>query len=295
MHPFKTLAADDRLGPLIPLLFVFIWSTGFIVARLVAPHAEPLTFLMLRYGLSIVVFTALAVAARARWPSGLRGWLHAAVAGVLMQAMYLGGVFWSVRHGLPASIAALIGGLQPLLTALLAWRLLGERVSRRRWLGIAVGLAGAMLVLAPRAAAARAPLAPVGICLAGMAALTLGTIWQKRAAVSADLRTNAAVQFIAAAAVTAPFAYGLEHHGFDFSLAAVAGLLWSVLGLSVGAISLLLLLIRRGAVAGVASLFFLVPPVTALLAFAAFGEHLAPVQLAGMALAAIGVGLASRG
>ena len=295
MRPFKSLAADAGPGPLIPLLFVFIWSTGFIVARLVAPHAEPLTFLMLRYALSIAVFTALAVSARAPWPSGLRAWLNAAVAGVLMQAMYLGGVFWSVRHGLPASIAALVGGLQPLLTAVLAWRLLGERVSPRRWLGIVAGLVGAMLVLAPRAAAASAPLVPVGICLAGMAALTLGTIWQKRAAGSADLRTNAAVQFIAAAAVTAPFAYGLEHRGFDFSLAAVAGLLCSVLGLSVGAISLLLLLIRRGAVAGVASLFFLVPPVTALLAFAAFGEHLAPLQVAGMALAATGVGLASRG
>ncbi len=296
MRLFKPIAADDLLGPQIPLLFVFIWSTGFIVARLVAPHAEPLTFLMLRYGFSIVIFTTLAVTARAPWPSGLIGWQHAAIAGVLMQAMYLGGVFWSVRHGLPASIAALVGGMQPLLTAVLAWRLLGEQVSPRRWVGIVVGLIGAMLVLVPRAVAARgAPLAPVGICLLGMVALTLGTIWQKRAAVSADLRTNAAVQFMAAAAVTAPFAYGLEHRGFDLSLAAIIGLLWSVFGLSVGAISLLLLLIRRGAVAGVASLFFLVPPVTALLAFAAFGEHLTPIQIGGMALAAVGVGLASRG
>jgi drug/metabolite transporter (DMT)-like permease len=209
---------------------------------------------------------------------------------------YLGAVFWSVRHGLPAGISALVCGLQPVLTAALATPLLGEQVGRRRWVGILAGFAGAALVLAPGLGATGGglPLVPLGVCFAGMAAITLGTIWQKRTAAGADLRTNAAVQFLGAAVVTAPVMALTEEMAFDASREAWAALLWAVLGLSVGAISLLLLLIRRGAVAGVASLFYLVPPAVAVLAFALFGERLAPVQILGMAVAAAGVAVASR-
>lgn len=279
-----------------PPLFVLIWATGFIVARLVAPHAEPLTFLTVRYVLSACVFSVAAVVVRAPWPHGARGWRNAAVSGVLIQAMYLGSVFWSVRHGLPAGIAALIAGLQPVLTAALAGPLLGEQVGRTRWIGIACGFAGAVLVLAPKLGAATGvPAVPVAICVAGMAAITLGTLWQKRVGTGADLRTNAAAQFMTAAVVTAPVAWLTEAGGFDFSPPLLGGLFWSVFGTSVAAISLLLILIRRGAVAGVAALFYLVPPVAAGMAFLLFGERLAPVQAAGMALAMIGVAVASRG
>ncbi len=280
----------------MPLAFVGIWATGFVVARLAAPHAEPLTFLTMRYVLSALVFALIAAAAGAAWPRTARGWRDALVAGVLMQGVYLGGVFWSVRHGLPAGISALVCGLQPVLTAALATPLLGERVGRHRWLGILVGSAGAALVLVPGLGAAGGglPLFPLGVCFAGMVALTLGTIWQKRVATGADLRTNAAVQFLGAAVATAPVMALTEEGAFDASWEAWAALLWAVLGLSVGAISLLLLLIRRGAVAGVASLFYLVPPAVAVLAFVLFGERLAPVQILGMAVAAVGVAVASR-
>lgn len=279
----------------IPLLFVWLWATGFVVARLVAPHAEPLTFLMFRYAISTIVFGAMAVAAGAPWPRTLASWRSALVAGVLMQGMYLGAVFWAVRHGLPAGISALIAGLQPLLTGALAYPLLQERVAPRRWIGIAIGFVGAMLVLSPAGATIGAlPPLPLLVCFGGMVAMTLGTIWQKRTAVDADLRTNAAVQFLGAAIVTAPFALLLENGGFDGSLAVWAGLLWAVLGLSVGAITLLMRLIRRGAIAGVASLFYLVPPVAAAMAFALFGEHLDTVQIGGMLIAAIGVAIANR-
>ena len=281
---------------LMPLLFVGIWATGFIVARLVAPHADPLFFLFCRFVLSALAFAGIAAATRARWPRSLRGWRDALVAGVLIQGAYLGGVFWSVRHGLPAGISALIAGLQPLLTALLAPSMLGERVGRRRWAGIALGFAGALLVLEPqlRAASGGTPVLPLLASGGAMAALTLGTIWQKRTASNADLRTNAAVQFIGAALVTAPVAALTEAGRFDGSWQAWAGLAWAVCGLSLGAISLLLLLIRRGAVAGVASLFYLVPPVVAVLAFTLFGERLSALQVAGMAIAAAGVAVASR-
>lgn len=293
--PIARAAAPSLFDRAMPLLFVGIWATGFIVARLVAPHVEPLTFLMARYALSAGIFALIAAAVGAAWPRTVRGWRDALVAGVLMQGVYLGGVFWSVRHGLPAGISALITGLQPLLTALLAFPLLGERVGSRRWLGIVMGFAGAVLVLLPSLGAAGGVAAlPVAVCVAAMAGITLGTIWQKRTAAAADLRTNAAIQFIGAAVVTAPVAALTESWRFDGSWQVWIGLLWAVLGLSVGAISLLLILIKRGAVAGVASLFYLVPPLVAALAFALFGERLDAVQLCGMALAAAGVAVASR-
>lgn len=158
----------------MPLLFVGIWATGFLTARLIAPHAEPLTFLSMRFGLSALAFALIAARVGAAWPGTARAWRDAAVVGVLMQGIYLGGVFWSARHGMPAGISALITGLQPLLTALLAFPALGERVGPRRWLGIGMGFTGAVLVLQP----SLGPIGGVGLpamltCLASMVAITL--------------------------------------------------------------------------------------------------------------------------
>ncbi len=281
---------------LLPLFFVLIWSTGFIAARLVTPYADPLTFLCYRYLLTIVAFIAIAIALGAPWPRGVRAWANALIAGVLLQGIYLGGVFWAVRDGLPAGIAALVVGLQPLLTALLAFPLLGETVGARKWVGIVLGFGGALLVLEPRLAVDISQLAPAPLIavFASMLAITLGTIWQKRTGATADIRTNAAVQFIGAAFVTIPVALVIENGRFEMVWQTWAGLLWSSLGLSVGAISLLLFLIRRGSVASVASLFYLVPPVVALFAYLLFGETLNLLQVVGMVVAAIGVAVASR-
>ena len=280
----------------IPLLFVLIWSTGFVVARLIAPYTDPLTFLSYRYLASVLAFVGIAMAAGATWPSTPGAWARGLVAGVLLQGVYLGGVFWAVRHGLPAGIAALVVGLQPLLTALLAFPLLGERVGLRKWLGILLGFGGALIVLEPRIAAGinGVTLAPLAAVILAMAGITIGTIWQKRTAAAADIRTNAAVQFIGAAVVTLPVALVTETGRFEPVWQAWVGLAWSVLGLSVGAISLLLFMIRRGSVASVASLFYLVPPVVAIEAWLLFGEALGLSQIAGMLVAAIGVAVASR-
>jgi drug/metabolite transporter (DMT)-like permease len=289
--------ASSGLGRLAPPLFVLIWATGFIVARLVAPHAEPLTFLVARYGLAILVLGSFALAYRAPWPATARGWRDALVAGILLHGLYLGGVFWSIKHGLPAGIAALVAGLQPLATGLIVGPFLGERVSPRRWAGIGTGFLGAVLVVAPKLGGAGdgiSPL-PLAVCLLAMVSITLGTVWQKRTAGAADLRTNAVVQYIGAAAATVPVALLTEEGRLDLVPSLWIGLLWAVFGLSIGAIGLLLLLIRRGAVAGVAALLYLVPPVSALMAFALFGETLTIVQIAGMAVAALGVAIASRG
>jgi drug/metabolite transporter (DMT)-like permease len=284
------------LARALPLLFVLIWSTGFIAARLVAPYTDPLTFLCYRYALTVIAFVIIALAVGAPWPRGLRAWANALVAGVLLQGIYLGGVFWAVNEGLPAGVAALVVGLQPLLTAALAFPLLGETVGTRKWVGIALGFGGAVLVLEPRLAVDMAELSPGPLLavFAAMLGITLGTIWQKRTGAAADIRTNAAVQFIGAALMTTPVALWLESGRFEMTWQAWTGLLWSSLGLSVGAISLLLFLIRRGSVASVASLFYLVPPVVAVFAYLLFNETLNTLQIIGMGVAVAGVAIASR-
>jgi drug/metabolite transporter (DMT)-like permease len=276
-----------------PAVFVVIWATGFIVARLVSPHAEPLTFLVARFGLTILVLAAIALSLGQSWPTTWAGWRNALVAGVLMQGLYLGGVFWSVRHGLPAGIAALVTSLQPLLTGVLATPLLGETVTARRWMGIGLGFIGAAGVLAPKLGAGLAPL-PLAVCCGAMASMTLGTIWQKRTGSPDHLVSGAVIQFLGALTVIGPLAALTEGGQFDNTWPMWIGLLWSVFGLSVGAILILLVLLRRGAVAQVAALLYLVPPVAAVMAFILFGETLSLVQIVGMAIAAAGVALASR-
>ncbi|MFD2251208.1 drug/metabolite transporter (DMT)-like permease [Pseudochelatococcus lubricantis] len=286
---------SPALARAVPAFFVVIWATGFIVARLVAPHADPMTFLALRCALAAAVFILIALAVGARWPTTPRHWFNAFVAGVLMQGCYLGATFWATKRGLPAGIVALIMGLQPLLTGILSVPLLGERVSGQRWFGIVLGFAGALLVLFPRIGEASAlPPAAMLVALAGMVSMTLGTVWQKRTAASSDLRTNAAVQFIGGVAFLLPLALLTEDLRLDGTTEMWIGLVWAVLGLSVGAITLLLFLIRQGAVAGVAALLYLVPPVSALMAFFLFGETLETVQIAGMAISAVGVAIANR-
>lgn len=282
------------LARLAPPLFVVIWATGFIVARIVAPHAEPLTFLLVRYLLAILVLSLLVTVARVPWPRTWREWRNGLVAGILLHGFYLGGVFWSVKHGLPAGISALVAGLQPLVTGLLAVPLLGEAVPGRRWAGIGIGCMGASLVVLPKLGDGGVPPLALFICLLGMLSITLGTIWQKRTGGAADLRVNAAVQFMGAAAVTLPLVLLTEEGRIDLTLPVLGALAWAVFGLSLGAIGLLLFLIRQGAVVGVATLLYLVPPVAALMAFALFGETLNMVQMVGMGLAAVGVAVASR-
>ena len=279
-----------------PVVFVVLWASGFVVARTVRTHAEPESFVTLRFVLSATILAGIAIAGRASWPRTARGWSASFVSGMMMQGLYVGGVFWAVRHGLSAAVAALISGLQPLMTGVLAGPLLGERVSRLRWLGILVGFLGALLVLAPNVAGAAA-VSPFAVlaCLGATVSLTLGTIWQKRIGANVDLRSGAAIQFLGGVAVTLPLALATEHGRIDHTIPLCVALAWGVLGLSVAAALLLLGLIRQGAVARVTSLFYLVPPITALMALVLFGEGLVPIQIVGMLVAAVGVAIANRG
>ncbi|MCJ2137263.1 DMT family transporter [Methylobacterium sp. J-026] len=289
---------STRAAGALPALFVPIWATGFVSARAVVPHADPLAFTALRFTAVALVLAGIAAASRVRWPGDWAGWRDPVVAGFLMQGIYLSGVFWAVSHGLPAGIAALVGSLQPLLTALLARPLLGERVSGRRALGILMGFAGAGLVLAPKLGATDPSGIPpwaLAVSLLAVLALTLGTLWQKRTGGRIDLLAGATLQFVGGMACAIPLALAFGRASFEPVAPLWLGLAWAVLVNSVAGILLLLALIRRGAVAGVAALFFLVPPVAAVLGYLLFGEVLTPLQGAGMALAALGVAVANQG
>ena len=285
-----------RLAAFAPLLFVVLWSTGFIGARLGLPDCEPLTLLSLRYAAVLMVMGAVALATRAPWPAAPAQWLHIGVSGLLVHAVYLGGVFTAIRLGLPAGVTALVVGMQPVLTALGAGLFLGERVRPLQWAGLALGLAGVALVVAHKVAgsggpAAAALLVPAVVALMG---ITAGTLYQKRFCPSFDLRTGSVIQFGPCLLVTALAAWRTETLVVHWTPAFVFALAWLVLVLSVGAVSLLNTLIRRGSAVNVASLFYLTPPTTALIAWAMFGETLTGLALAGMVLAVLGVWLARK-
>ena len=278
----------------VPALFVVLWSTGFIGARLGLPHAGPLTFLALRYGLAAALLALAALATRAPWPSRPVEAGHCAVAGLLVHGVYLGGVFVGISLGVEAGVSALIVGLQPLLTAALAGAFLGERVAPRQWAGLGFGLLGVALVLGGKLGRGTGDALGALACVAALLGITAGTLYQKRFCTGMDLRTGGVVQFAAAGAATAPLALLFEGMRVDWTGEFAFALLWLVLALSLGAVSLLYVLIRRGAASRVASLFFLVPPCTALIAWPLFGETLGPAALIGMALTAAGVVMASR-
>ena len=293
------MPVPTQLTRLMPLLFVVLWSTGFIGAKYGLPYAEPLTFLAVRYVLVIGLMTLLALAMRAPWPASPRDAMHIAVTGLLVHAVYLGGVFMSIHHGLPAGISALVVGMQPLLTGALAGALLGERVSSRQWAGLAWGFAGVALVVGSKVSVDGVATDALGRmllpALAALVGITAGTLYQKRFCPRFDLRTGSVLQFLPSLALTALVASQVETMQIDWSGEFVFALLWLVLVLSLGAISLLNLLIRSGSAVNVASLFYLTPPTTALIAWAMFGETLSPLALAGMAIAVSGVWLARKG
>lgn len=283
----------------MPLLFTFLWSTGWVVAGYSARYADALTFLVVRFACAAALLTAMALATGAPWPRGRRAVLDIAVTGILLHGIYLAGVWWAVRHGLPAAISGLIAGLQPILTALFAPALVGERISGIRWLGIACGFLGIALVLEPQLAGVEPAalwgvLAPMLINIGGMFAVTFGSFYQKARIVSGDLRTMTAIQYTAAALIVVPFAFLFEPMRIEWNLTMLLVLAWSVIVLSIGSIWLYLFMIRRGEVSRIATFLYLVPALVAVEAWMLFGETLTPFQIGGMAVTVLGVALASR-
>jgi drug/metabolite transporter (DMT)-like permease len=285
---------------LAPALFVFLWSTGWISARAAAPHADPLTFLATRYALAGLVMMGICFAFAAPWPTSRPAQVHAVISGVLLHAGYLGPVWYVVAHGIPAGVSGVLAGAQPLLTALLAPWLAGERISARQWTGILVGFLGILLVLQPKIVGVDlVALGPMRWLLfvnaLGMISVTLGTFYQKRFIPTGDLRTIAALQYVGAVGATLPAAWLLEpNHRLEWHWQVIATMAWSVLAISIGAILIMLWLIRSGAVSRVGTLIYLVPPVVAVEAWLLFGEQMTMGQMLGVGVVVAGVALAMR-
>jgi len=283
----------------MPVVFVLIWSTGFIVARYGMPHAPPFKFLLVRYALSILCFLPWILLARVRWPASGKQWSHLAVTGMLMHAGYLGGVWAAVKAGMGSGLSSLIVGIQPVLTAiwLSAFGGADGRVTRRQWGGLLLGFVGLALVVSRKfgqgSPGDQADWLNLAFAVGALLSITAGTLYQKRFVAPCDVRTANTVQLAAALAVTLPLA-GLEAEGLRWNAELAGAMAWSVLGLTLGGSSLLYLLIQRGAAASVASLMYLVPPTTALIAWVLFGEPITATTIAGIALTAFGVSLVLR-
>ncbi len=295
--PFAGATQRNALIRAMPWVFVLIWSTGFIVARFGMPHSPPLTFLSMRYALSIAAFAVWIVISRAPWPRTRAQWLHLGVTGLLMHGGYLGGVWAAVKAGIGAGTVALLVGLQPVLTALwLTAHSNGQgvqRVAPRQWAGLWLGLAGLALVVWRKLGAGEVTWLNFALAMLALLSITVGTLYQKRFVQPCDVRTANTVQLIAALLATAPLAL-LETEAVVWHPEMIGAIVWSVFGLTLGGSSLLYLLIQRGAATQVTSLLYLVPPTTAVMALLIFGEPLTWSMLLGIALTAAGVALVLR-
>jgi drug/metabolite transporter (DMT)-like permease len=279
---------------LAPMLFVLLWSTGFIGARFGLPYIEPMTFLAVRMVFVVAILGVIALASGARWPSAAETG-HSLVAGLLVHGLYLGGVFTAISQGVPAGISALIPGLQPILTSTIANRFMGEAVSRLQWFGLTLGLGGVALVLHDRQMVAEGSVLGWTASFMSLLGITFGTLYQKRYCGQIDWRSGNLVQYVGASALFWGAAFAFETRVIHWSGELIFAFAWLVLVLSIGAVGLMYWLIRRSAATGFASLFYLVPAVTALLAYLLFGEKLDALSIVGMGVCAVGVVLVNRG
>ena len=279
-----------------PFVFVVLWATGFVVSKLLPGHVAPLWFLTLRFPAAMLFMMALAVWQQSRWPTVRLG-LHAFVTGVFMHALYLCPFYWAVSKGMPAGVIALVTGLQPLFTAFLAVPLLGEKVENRHWLGLAIGITGVALVLAPKFSfALLGGITPLTIALAvfGTLSIAFGTVYQKKFASGIALSTGGVWQYAGAGLTSLILTMILGDYHFDYSVQAWAALVWAVFILSILTVLLLVWLINQGGVSKLSAMNFLVPGVTAFMTYLLFDERLLPLQLLGMAVCATAVLVVNR-
>ncbi|MFI5018011.1 MAG: DMT family transporter [Dongiales bacterium] len=289
-----TAAPPAAWRVLVPGGFVVLWSTGFFIGKLGLAFAPPFTILFLRFALAALLMAAAALPLRSAWPRSRRQAAHLAVVGILLQTVYLGGCYAAMAAGLPAGITALIVGLQPILIATVVGPLLGERVGPKHWLGLALGFLGVALVLWDKLDIAGLESWGVVFALGGLLGITAATLYQKRFCGTGDLITGTAIQYAAAALTTLPIVLVLGWGPVQWTGTFIFSLAWLTFALSIGAVTLLLWLIRRGVASKVASLFYLTPPAAALGSYLLLGETLAAPALAGMALTAVGVALVNR-
>ncbi|MCB1755211.1 MAG: DMT family transporter [Gammaproteobacteria bacterium] len=278
----------------VPIVFVVLWSTGFIGAKYSMPYAEPFTLLAIRMAIAATLLLLTTLVIKTRWPDA-RGALHSLVVGALIHALYLGGVFAAIKQGMPAGIASLIVGLQPILTAVLAWFWLSERLVARQIIGLILGLAGVAMVLAFRQSSQLSlefGSAELIFTLFAVASISVGTLYQKRFCGQVSLLAGTFYQYAGATVILTVMAFIFETRVVEWNLQLVLALAWLVVVLSLAAVLLLMLMIREGQASTIASYFYLTPPVTAIIAWLLFDERLGIFAIAGILVASTGVYLA---
>ena len=282
---------SNLLAILAPCTFVLIWSTGFVFAKMALPYAETMTLLTTRFLIAVGLLLLISLIWKAKWPKNLMQAVHIAVAGVLLHAIYLGGVFASIELGLQAGVAALIVGIQPLLVAFAAGVFLKEKITLRQWIGLFLGVSGVILVVWAKLENGLGTPLGVSIAVLALFGISIGTVYQKRFCGDMDLRTGAVIQYTAASIPTGIIAYTTESMTINWTGEMIFAMFWLVVVLSVGAISLLYILIRKGAASKVSSMFFLVPPTAALMAWVLYDETFRSTALIGMTMTVVGVAL----
>jgi drug/metabolite transporter (DMT)-like permease len=282
------------LAQAAPAVFVVLWATGFLIAKLGVPYAQPMTILAIRFVLAAIMMAGIAAVTRAPWPRSWSRIGHIAMVGVLLHAVYLGGCYIAIYGGMPAGMAALIAGFQPILTATMAGPLLGERTRSLQWIGITIGFVGLMMVLWDRLVIDLSHPAALLFAILSLLGITSATIYQKRFCPSFDLRSGTAIQYIAASLVTVPTTLFLGVGEIHWAPTFIFALAWLVIVLSGASIALLTWMISRGAASKVASLFYLTPPIAAIGSYFWFGETLSSLALAGMAVIVFGLYLLNR-
>ncbi|WP_374311366.1 DMT family transporter [Dongia sp.] len=285
---------DSNLLRGVPVLFVMLWATGFMVAKYAIPYAAPFTILTMRFALASAMMTAIGLIFGARWPRSVREIGHIAVTGILLQAVYLGGCYGAIYAGLPSGMVALIAGLQPIVTAALAGPLLGERLRPQQWLGAALGFVGLTMVIWHKLAFDSDHLWALFFAFVQLAGITAATLYQKRFSPNADLKAGAAIQYAAATIVLLPVMLFIGVGEINWQLQFIIAMGWIVIVLSGISIALLTWMIQRGAASKVASLFYLTPPVAALGGYFMFDERLDALAFCGMGVVALGVFLVNR-
>ncbi|MEH6475940.1 MAG: DMT family transporter [Sneathiella sp.] len=284
-------ARQNLMFGAMPIVFVFLWSTGFIGAKLGLPYIEPMTFLAIRFAICTAIFLPFVLLTKTRWPSRWQDGVHIGISGLLMHGGYLGFVFWAISLGVPAGTSALIVGIQPLIVAALAGLLLNETISLRQWVGLLAGLGGVFLVVADKLSLGQGSVFGIGLCFVALFCMAFGTLYQKKFCSDMSLKSGNFIQFVVVTIYFSLMAYVMEECVIVWSGELIFALGWLVLVLSLGAVTLLYLLLRKGAAATVSSLFFLVPPCTAVVAYILFDERLSGYSFLGMAVVVAGVAL----
>ena len=290
--PRQTILSNPAVTSiLLPTLFVFLWSTGFIGSKVVTQHAPPLTFLAMRMTMAAIVLFPILFITKSRWPTRTSDYVHSAVVGALVHAVYLGGVFWAISLGTGAGLSALIVGLQPVLTLCLSVIFLAEKAGPLKIAGVLTGFAGFIIVIAERTGIDELSTTSLLLCTASLIGISAGTVYQKKITASVDLLPGVFIQYIGAFMLLLPFAILLEPFDITWNSEFILATLWLVMVLSIGAVLLLMMLIHKSDAGNVASLFYLVPPLTALEAFLLFGESLSLIAIGGMLLCVAGVAM----